>query len=821
MLPINVNQSISLISSFARGVTALGRGCWQGFHLLTRDCGVGACVEVTSVGLNALQVLFNSAKNSWQTHTDPRIRIKQDRIRLSKSFAKDLTCLTDVISKYVAKLGSDEIVKEATPRLNPLPVDCYPQPIGTQAIGTQVDPSFVTILGLDEIPLKEIVVEILAALRFNFDFSLSVDKSYYHDLIDNNLQVNILRLLADLSDKPNAEGHFTELKAKPAAKLFAFLKPYIQKSLEESKFYPLNEKQRDILYRAYFNNLSKELLAAAFPKGADDILLFLPIPGIHLTVRSLIWDGFPNGHPIKWEGINEFLSAKLYDAFSRSQRMTRYSHIDESQYVIGGNKPNLILSTVKSTVQFGMDKAIDFVETNQSPISADIVKLGQDRFDALGITDDRIKDMFTKYINNENAEFVLADAIKFFKESEMQPVRELLFKLALPFLIKPAHGLTTRFLDAVSKKLKVEGYIDIGLEQGLIHTALPILLQHFKNLNQTVAGEIQTVAGEIQTEHFKGVDDQKKFCEDQVEVIFSLIYPFIKEDAISICKELNISEDELNIHIATLKEKLKKDAATELPKMLDKQFSRQVLTPLFSSIYESTIESLNAGIKLPYPEVPEDNEMDEAIGELFFEMAKFLNLPVGPLEKMPNWLKRVTGVNAAQKSIAASIGYSVRYQFDGKFFENNFMDNLSKLESIKFTKNQDASEPAHARTLEEEQIHLNAQEKLLAKTLIRYIFRYIGAFIAYKTDIFTNPALKGLRNVILSAFAFAFIVIGKVLQKVGVEPLLVWILSSLLHASDEKIISVGSNKDLHKNMVFEMASSAEEVMAAFSYSKPN
>ena len=331
-------------------------------------------------------------------------------------------------------------------------------------------------------------------------------------------------------------------------------------------------------------------------------------------------------------------------------------------------------------------------------------------------------------------------------------------------------------------------------------TALPLVTQHLKHINQALSSSrglslfSYTLASgvDLHPAFASGIGQgsaSHDFFNEQMDLIFQAVFPNGLDDLRELLPEFFTDEQLKNI------EKSAKSIAVEkLPLVLVELFNREDLVDLFNVLLEDVVNTLEGPIAIkkqtPIPPLSHDekkrqDEMDQMAGELFLEAARLLELPLGFFKK----------------SIAASIGASMREKFNGEFLSEALQKVFSKRASNKFIK-LDENKRAQVGPLAEKK--LKELEWKLAEKSIGFAFRYLAASIDGATDVFTNPVLKFLRKSIFAVCSFVFFkVVGTLLRLFQVKRLTAIFLHSLIHYRAEKILKVFVHGDMHQNVLYQ------------------
>lgn len=387
--------------------------------------------------------------------------------------------------------------------------------------------------------------------------------------------------------------------------------------------------------------------------------------------------------------------------------------------------------------------------------------------------------------------------------------------------------LTDQVIHSLAPLLEKERGNQAAFDQTLVMTVLPVITRHLKHLNQASQSAeglnfesfLEAAKGELHSavpstkrdEKAQKQQAQKEFYDKQVELIFQLIFPNGKSDLKNIQSDFAISDKQLD-HIL---ESAKEGIALQLPKVLDFIFDKKTLTRLFTSFFEIMIKKLAKPIKEKSPrkksslteeEKVHRREMDRLVGKWVIEAARFMDVPIGVLEKLPGWVKSITGINKIEKRAYESIGKLIRKKFDGELFVKTLKRALPKLAEKKHVKGKTGAKLKAPKDFKE-------LEGKLAQQILAYPFRYVGAYFESATDIFTNPVLKFLRAAFLTTISFVVVtLLGSFFRFFKMERFVVNRLHDFIQHAREKTLNVLSQQDLHKDVIYHGVEAFESVL---------
>lgn len=389
--------------------------------------------------------------------------------------------------------------------------------------------------------------------------------------------------------------------------------------------------------------------------------------------------------------------------------------------------------------------------------------------------------------------------------------------------------LTSQIISRLAPLLEKESQGDF--DQSLIMAILPVLTRHLKHLNQAsqlpgglnfekfvdVAGHelhsgVPLTRGSQKSEDLAG---EKKFYKEQVDLIFKWVFPNGKEDLTKILPDLELSNEQFDLLSASTKDVI----VDQIPKAIETLFERDVLVAMFNDFIEDILEDLEEpihlktekAVSLTKEEQERQREMDEQIGCLMIEAAKFLNFPVASLEKFPDWIKRAMGINSLQKVAAESIGAAVRKDLNGKLFSKSLQRVLKKSVKKKYIKKSREEKLEMPRKAEE---HLKDLEIQLAQKILQRVFLDLSTRFENATDIFTNPVLKSFRAAFLTICSFFFVnVLGATLRFFKIERFVINRLHDILQHSNERLLNVLSQQhEMHKDLIYHGVEAFEEIL---------
>lgn len=388
--------------------------------------------------------------------------------------------------------------------------------------------------------------------------------------------------------------------------------------------------------------------------------------------------------------------------------------------------------------------------------------------------------------------------------------------------------LTDQVIQHLTPLLEKEQEGQAAFDQELLMALLPVLIQHLKHLNQAshtagglnfenfldvVGNEIHPAVPYIIDEEQQTLQRKEHFYNKQTDLIFALIFPEGKEDLAKIMPEIELSEEQWT----SVSDALKDQVATQLPNALKVLFNKEMLVEIFSSCFEIIIAILDQPIQIsdsnktePLTEEEEERQsrMDQLVGELVIEAARFIDLPVDMMEKFSAGAQRMIGINSIQKNVGQSIGAAMRTTFNGKVLVKIVQPILSNSAKQKYVKK---SEQERLESQIEAVKHLKQLEKKLAGRSLAYIFRYLGTRFAKATDIFTDPVSTFLRKVILTIGSFVMVkLIGPALRFFKIERFVVNRLHEIIQYASDKSIAVFSQPKLHEDLIYYGVEAFEE-----------
>lgn len=385
--------------------------------------------------------------------------------------------------------------------------------------------------------------------------------------------------------------------------------------------------------------------------------------------------------------------------------------------------------------------------------------------------------------------------------------------------------LTDQALYYLTTLLKKEEKGKAIFDREIVLAFVPVLMSHLKHLNQAeqipgglnYKNYIDVSKGDIhsaiplvlENEEKEKEQKQDHFYKNQAHLIFQLIFPNGKADLAPFLPDVELSEDQFT----QIQESAQSIIAGQLPLAIEAIFDKETLVLAFISIFETAIDTLDLPIDLNVPKKPpltgdeliQQKEMDKQVGQLIIEIAKFIDLPIEFLEKMPSWLK-----NGIKNSAFESIGEKVRERFNGKFFETQIPILLSNMEKRKFEK---LTPTERNEALKKAEKDLKELEKRFVEKSLDYFIRYWGARLEKATDIFPHPVMKFFRKVILSVSSFMMVtLLGSVLRILKIDKLFVNSLHAMLHHRNQKIQTVFSQPLFHEDFVYRGVEALETVL---------
>jgi hypothetical protein len=393
--------------------------------------------------------------------------------------------------------------------------------------------------------------------------------------------------------------------------------------------------------------------------------------------------------------------------------------------------------------------------------------------------------------------------------------------------------LTDQVIHYLTPLLEREQNEQAAFDQALVMSLLPVLTRHLKHINAAsrsvdglnIANFVDVAGDEIhpavplpqESEETQKEQRQDNFYKEQADLIFQLIFPNGQEDLQKILPDLELSEEQFN----TVMESSKEVVAAQLPKALDGLFDREMLIEIFNGLFENVLENLDKPIeikatkKVPLTKEAKERQraMDQVVGELVVEVARFIDLPVETFEKLPAWAKKITGMNSMKSSTCEAIGAAIREQFNGDFLITTLQKQFTEMTKKKHVQ-MIAEEKAEAKVNADE--HLKELERKLAERSLTFIFRYLGKRIEEATNIFKDPALKplnALREAILAVCSFVIIdIIGTLLRFFKIDEFVINRLHDLIAHATDKSLTVFSQKELHEDAIYHGVEAVESVL---------
>lgn len=359
--------------------------------------------------------------------------------------------------------------------------------------------------------------------------------------------------------------------------------------------------------------------------------------------------------------------------------------------------------------------------------------------------------------------------------------------------------LTDQALYHLTTLLEKEGKGKASFDREILMALVPVLMNHLKHLNQATAVPADK-------------DTKDLFYNNQAHVLFQLVFPNGKADLEQFLPGGELPDDQF----VQIQESAQNVISKQLPFAMEALFNKETLLILFTSIFEGAIENLDYPIDLNGPELSDkpvltaeemiqQKEMNQQVGELTIEIAKFIDLPIGFLEKMPGWLN-----NGIKNHAFEAIGEKVREKFDGQLFEKQIPIILSNMEKQKFIK---FTPEGKIEFLQETEKNLNELERKFAQKSLDFFIRYWGIRLEKATDIFTHPVMKFFRTTILSISSFVLVnLLGSLLHFLRIDRLFVNSLHAIIHHRTQKIQSVFSQPVSHENLVFQGVEALEAVL---------
>jgi|GEM_PF-4087189 len=398
------------------------------------------------------------------------------------------------------------------------------------------------------------------------------------------------------------------------------------------------------------------------------------------------------------------------------------------------------------------------------------------------------------------------------------------YKAKLADWINPL--LTDQVLQYITPLLEKEQEGGATFDQAFIMALLPLLIDHLKQINQA-----SQMSGGLTRDHIlkaaglnvhpavavKGskvertLQQQKLFYDAQARLIFQLIFPHGKEDLVKMLPEVEFSDDQFD-DLSTFFQQL---MLSELPKACQALLDKKILVQIFSTLFTHVIHTLDQPIKIPLPnaklpsleEKNEDQErMDQLLGELIVEAARFIELPVDFFQKFPIWMKQMMGLNAIEKSLYQSIGEVIREKFNGQFLAKTFQEALPTLAEYDTKK---AQREGIDSSSEES---LKALERELAEKSFAFIFRTLAARFERATDVFNNSVLKFLRRAMMAVAYVLATCVGKLFRVLRMERFVIHRLDQMIRYRREKVINVLSQQELHENVFYRSVEAIEDLL---------
>ena len=486
---------------------------------------------------------------------------------------------------------------------------------------------------------------------------------------------------------------------------------------------------------------------------------------------------------------------------------------------------SVIAQAALSLTRYALDKATDTLTNRVDGQMEGVVRLysplkiwlngkAQEGYQTAGLFQEIIdQQILTPFLEGL---FHLLDA------QDVQPYKQHLADWINPLL-------TEQVIKTLSPLLEKEREGQADFDQALLIALLPALTHHLKHLNEAslqdgglnstnfakATGEELHPAIMIEGDpEGRDLQRQEFFYQDQVDLIFQLIFPNGHKDLKVLIPEIDLTPEQLEL----LWTGAKSGIATQLPEALDSLFDRELLIEMFNAFFETIIENLDQPIIIKSKEVKplteeekaNQSQMDHLVGELVIEGARFIDLPVDRIAQLPSWAKRLIGVNGIEQNTSEAIGAAIREQFNGELLSKTLKDVLSKL-----------AEKKHVKMTEEEKIqgkknayaHFNQLERKIAEKGLAYVFRLIGARIQYATDIFRNPIYNGIREAVLAVCSFIMVrLVAGTLRLFKIERFVVNRLHEIIQHGCEKTLDVFSQPDLHEDLVFKGVEAFENAL---------
>lgn len=478
-------------------------------------------------------------------------------------------------------------------------------------------------------------------------------------------------------------------------------------------------------------------------------------------------------------------------------------------------------------IRFTLDKATDFLTYRHndademqgiarvySPLNIWLDKQSAKGYQIAGLFKDIITDNVPTPFLKSLFEVLDADDSKAYKKQ-------------LADWINPV--ITDQVIRALTPLLEKEQAGQAAFDQSLLIALLPIFTRHLKLFNQgshkagglNFANYAEAAKGKLHPAVPVGGDQdaqdlqrQTGFYQNQVDLIFQLIFPKGKEDLAKLLPELDLTPDQLEPVWTAAKDGI----ASQLPTALDSLFDEEVFLEVFKNLFEMTIETLDQPIEiqsakpkhLSKEEQEREAKVDRLVGELVLEAARFIDLPVDRLNKMPGWLKKMIDLKGLKQSSVESIGATIREKFNGEMLSQSVqkaLETLATQEHVKMTADQKSEYKAQSYA------QIKKLEHKIAEKGISYTFRYLGARIAHATDIFTNPVLKGIRYAVLTVCSFVLVrLVAGILRLFKIESFVVNRLYDLMQHAREKAFPILIQPKLHEDLVYRGVEAFERVL---------
>lgn len=372
--------------------------------------------------------------------------------------------------------------------------------------------------------------------------------------------------------------------------------------------------------------------------------------------------------------------------------------------------------------------------------------------------------------------------------------------------------LTDQVLYHLTNLLEKEKKGKTVFDQSILMALLPVLKHHLKKLN-----EASLLPGGLNAKNDVDVpgDEEDKsqkqdlFYKNQARLLFQLIFPNGKTDLASFLPDVELSDDQF----AKVEENVTIVIAEQLPLAIEAIFDKETVVFAFISCFETAIETLDLPIDLDVPPKPvltsaellQQKEMNQQIGQLIIEIAKFIELPIGLLEKMPVWLK--TGI---ENRAFEAIGEKVRERFNGHFFETQIPIILSNMEKRKFEK---LTPEGRMEALHQAELDLSELERKFVQKSVEFFIRYWSASLAKAIDMSPHPIMKFFGKIIFSISSFVMVnVWGSVLRFLNIDKWCVNSLHAIIHHRMQKTQAVFSEPLFHEDFVFQGVEALESVL---------